>query len=562
MLLIHTSGCFRNLWIIPFIISIVIGLSFSSGRRTSIIGGGIIGSMLGKNMDKKYDYNNIVLEHITESLWERARNDILVREYSRPDEYKEYDVDDLDKEFHDALRAGYNKNVDTLKLNFKPWESLSADGTHSENTGVVNSILPYAEFNYKFGTKLMESDPRYLANYIDFIKESLPNPTKIIEEFIISRIAIIKITTIQQFLKKKYNSIESEEFKTAFYSYIHYDNEYKFVPYNKWDPTNTLITEVDWNTLVEEFEKRTKENSTYGNLYQSYKSRLLMSRRKKIKDNERNKDKLQTQHFRAKRNAARLDRIEAVTRDRNITCTKRDYRMPRVLSVRSNDASKEDVTLRDLCPIRIREGDVEELTKLCNTYMTRKLTHYEIKKKWDDMKEYLIRVKLVPENFDALSSKILDDVFDAVDKFYWRGSLNKLICTSGNRLEFRIDDELSTVAGSVGNIKICEDTDARKFIFTMAPWFVNIESFPKTSMGIPCHSKLDCFLNIVCHESIHLYLDRFCAGKLGQEWEDQDIGYGHDTGHGVNFRTIALNMFGQTEYTHDLLTGEPIRDTI
>ena len=74
---------------------------------------------------------------------------------------------------------------------------------------------------------------------------------------------------------------------------------------------------------------------------------------------------------------------------------------------------------------------------------------------------------------------------------------------------------------------------------------LDIDNNDLYSNGMKCNSKLDCLINVLCHEIIHVIQFVYC-------------GYGGSNsanGHDEYFMTLANNMFGFSEYFHYFWDG-------
>ena len=73
--------------------------------------------------------------------------------------------------------------------------------------------------------------------------------------------------------------------------------------------------------------------------------------------------------------------------------------------------------------------------------------------------------------------------------------------------------------------------------------------------GLTCDNFLNCMLLIFEHELVHALIACFCVGE-GDVKHSREATWKGNTGgggHGIIFMSIVNNLFGQTEFTHELL---------
>lgn len=220
-------------------------------------------------------------------------------------------------------------------------------------------------------------------------------------------------------------------------------------------------------------------------------------------------------------------------------------------------------SIQALCPFPSEKGSAEtsKAKKLCETYLKKSLTPEQQKKMWQKVRQKVIDSGVDP-NFKKMKPSMLVSLFDAIDEVYWGNKLRSFICSSGDQLEFGVK-YLPSTAGKAWKIqpkfiskhkgipvKACQTKykdGTYLYYFEISTLFTGLFSEKKTpliSNGVECFDRLDCLQNIFCHELTHIIMFRFCEVS----------GYKDKVkhGHGEYFNKIALNMYGFTQYKHNL----------
>ena len=187
------------------------------------------------------------------------------------------------------------------------------------------------------------------------------------------------------------------------------------------------------------------------------------------------------------------------------------------------------------------------MSNICKYYYKKKLTD---KQKEDKESKALKRLEK-KININKLDKKAVKNTFEILDDIYFDNKISERIDEMDAKLSFAVSNRLSCTAG------YCEyswkpdyyGNKKWKFKLTISTKIINnIFSKKESSLkinGLKCYNRLECYLNLYQHELIHLLLFVFCF-KKGKD-------YG---GHTDTFIKISHNLFGHTEYKHNLLCGD------
>jgi len=153
--------------------------------------------------------------------------------------------------------------------------------------------------------------------------------------------------------------------------------------------------------------------------------------------------------------------------------------------------------------------------------------------------QHVIRPDLrrVKSPHDIMDSKDLAHVFEAFDSVYFQGSLWRRVCEDRGTLKFELSKRharsagMCTKQGCAYEIKIYLKIFRELFRASSDQHFI--------SSGLPCHTRLECLLNVFSHELCHLLMQRFCHHR-------------DKTHHGPTFQKLAFHLFGHTDFRHEL----------
>ena len=179
------------------------------------------------------------------------------------------------------------------------------------------------------------------------------------------------------------------------------------------------------------------------------------------------------------------------------------------------------------------------------------------------MSELKRRAKaIVPdENFDDISLQQVQALYDIVDTIYYNGLLvEKCPLPSApltkkeqvqardtqNMTTFRFVDKRAKKGGHCMWIPRSQHIEIamHKEMFLNIPVKDGVME-PRVSNGIPCSSRLECFLNVLLHESVHALIN--CTCSIPRKERPSALG-----SHGKVFQAVAKVLFGHTDFRHEL----------
>jgi len=171
---------------------------------------------------------------------------------------------------------------------------------------------------------------------------------------------------------------------------------------------------------------------------------------------------------------------------------------------------------------------------------------------------------------DVMTPKLMMDIIDKIDKDFFEGKLQPAFAAENCVLAACVENRCTRVAGRCHFTKGVDKEGARCNRITIKMMSkVFIESFKNTSIGqravddVKCNNILECFILTLEHELTHGIV--FC--KCNQ-WGNTDYGAVGDwtgigrsgNGHGRTFMSILFNVFGHTNYLHNLRNGMKVRE--
>jgi hypothetical protein len=164
----------------------------------------------------------------------------------------------------------------------------------------------------------------------------------------------------------------------------------------------------------------------------------------------------------------------------------------------------------------------------------------------------------------------LNSVFDEADRIWYKGQLRMFLNATYHRVVIEWVDKHSEndVAGYVKEYDQRQSIVLRmnRGVFDMLSFNPSVSGRPRMAQdleeedvkhnhskktsgyhagGLVCVSRLECFLHVMLHEMLHLFLT--ACDKLGYLSD-------HDH-HGRRFHRLLWNWFRQTEHQHGLMEG-------
>ena len=171
---------------------------------------------------------------------------------------------------------------------------------------------------------------------------------------------------------------------------------------------------------------------------------------------------------------------------------------------------------------------------------------------------------------DVMTPALMMDIIDKIDKEFFEGKLQPAFAAENCVVSACIENRCTRVAGKCHysrGIDQYGDRCNRITIKMMSKVF--IESFKKTSIAqravdnVKCNNILECFILTFEHELTHGIVFCKCIqyDKTDFEAVGDWTGVGRpDNGHGKTFMSILFNVFGHTNYLHNLRDGMKIRE--
>lgn len=151
-----------------------------------------------------------------------------------------------------------------------------------------------------------------------------------------------------------------------------------------------------------------------------------------------------------------------------------------------------------------------------------------------------------PNMFMHFNSDTLAKLFDILDKHFFGSVLRRWICEDRHRkLTFtmgkKLDDTSRQALVAGHHRKRFDKGKPVEHMITMfKPAFERLFKPSQRSFvvhGMICQTRLECFMHVLAHETVHLILSVFCTGN---------------SGHGKMFHALAKNVYGQKSASHAL----------
>lgn len=171
---------------------------------------------------------------------------------------------------------------------------------------------------------------------------------------------------------------------------------------------------------------------------------------------------------------------------------------------------------------------------------------------------------------DVMTPELMMEIIDKIDKEFFEGRLQPAFAAENCVVSACVENRCTRLAGRCHFSKGVDKEGARCNRITIKMMSkVFIESFKNTSIGqravddVKCNSILECFILTLEHELTHGIVFCKCI-----QWDKTDYGAVGDwtgvgrpgNGHGRTFMSILFNVFGHTNYLHNLRNGMMVRE--
>lgn len=182
------------------------------------------------------------------------------------------------------------------------------------------------------------------------------------------------------------------------------------------------------------------------------------------------------------------------------------------------------------------------MTAWCLSVLHKKLKPHQIRQKVQALEEF--SEEEFQSNHGCFTLEWLRDVLRKIDELWYNCNLMKEVTkVYGGLYIHSVIDEIK-VAGYV------MESDDRKSIYlrmnrNLFHSLFNNNENGYHSGGLLCKNKLNCFLHVLLHETVHIVLT--LCDRTGHRKEGRD--------HGKDFNRIVKNLFGQTDAKHGLIQG-------
>ena len=146
------------------------------------------------------------------------------------------------------------------------------------------------------------------------------------------------------------------------------------------------------------------------------------------------------------------------------------------------------------------------------------------------------------KNFETrdITTNFLEELFEAIDKYYFGGELEERLKERESILEFKVSQGTRVAGVCKMDNKRCNYTiSISKKLFDGL--FKNGEK-SLLNNGLKCYSKNKCVLTTMEHEIGHLIMFLY------------DL---YDDHHGRVFQCVVKDLFGHTDFRHELTLGDP-----
>lgn len=148
-------------------------------------------------------------------------------------------------------------------------------------------------------------------------------------------------------------------------------------------------------------------------------------------------------------------------------------------------------------------------------------------------------------NYPKLDVELLTKLYRYTDKYFFNSMIENLLSQSGSTLKIEVSKQMTCTAGK---LKTERNNTKREYTLRFSESIMETitEESVKRSLkngGIVVQNRLHAIQLTVEHELLHLLIDLSTDGKK-------------EAPHGELFQTMALQLFGHTDFYHGLLSEE------
>jgi hypothetical protein len=155
--------------------------------------------------------------------------------------------------------------------------------------------------------------------------------------------------------------------------------------------------------------------------------------------------------------------------------------------------------------------------------------------------------RIAEGNFTSVHSEDLETLFELYDELFFDGQLEPATRADGAPLSFRLSKRMTRVGGTTTKYRHQRTVGPQKMSYEIAisstllfSTFYDVER-PVSVTGVECRDRLECLQRIFEHELIHL--------TEMVIWDDSSCSK-------ERFQSLAFQLFGHTEATHQLITPD------
>jgi hypothetical protein len=151
-----------------------------------------------------------------------------------------------------------------------------------------------------------------------------------------------------------------------------------------------------------------------------------------------------------------------------------------------------------------------------------------------------------------VTEPLLEQLFTSYDRHFFNSKLKEMLRNKDISVDFHTSDKMTSTAGVCTTLK----PGCQYSITISKPLFEQVFSTDDVKKirinGISCKNRLKCLQLTFEHELTHLIINVFCP----ETPVPSKTGKVKRISHGKRFEAFVLSMFGHTETTHDILSGD------